>query len=92
MSRNIEHKTAQHRFEWTEDDTTSVLDYRLDGNVMTITHTGVPAALEGRGIAADLTRAALATAREQGWKVQPVCSYAHAFIKRHSEYQDLLAH
>ncbi|TFL14425.1 N-acetyltransferase [Pusillimonas caeni] len=91
MSRAIEFNENQRRFEWTEDGALSVLDYQLSGNVMTITHTGVPAAVGGRGIAADLTRHALDTARSRGWKVRPVCSYAAVYIKRHPEYQDLVA-
>lgn len=90
MTRAIEHKEDQQRFEWTEDGTLCVLDYELRGDVMTITHTGVPQAVGGRGIAADLTLHALNTARERGWKVRPVCSYAAVYIKRHREFQDLV--
>ena len=91
MTRAIEFNENQQLFEWTEDGALSVLDYQLNGNVMTITHTGVPEAVGGRGIAADLTRHALDTARSRGWKVRPVCSYAAVYIKRHPEYQDLVA-
>jgi hypothetical protein len=34
---------------------------------------------------------ALDLIRERGLKVVPVCPYAAAFIRRHPEYQDLLA-
>ncbi len=91
MTRTIEHKPDLHRFECTEDAMTSVLDYQFKDGVMSITHTEVPGALEGRGIASDLTRTALDTARREGWRVRPICSYAHAYIQRHSEFQDLLA-
>ncbi|MBB5213603.1 GNAT family N-acetyltransferase [Parapusillimonas granuli] len=91
MSRAIQHNTAERRFEWQEDGTLSVLDYELQNGVMTITHTGVPESVGGRGIAGDLTRAALDTARANGWLVRPVCSYAAAYIGRHEKYQDLLA-
>lgn len=91
MNRAIQQNTAQNRFEWTEDQTLSVLDYQLTDGVMALTHTLVPKALEGRGIAGDLTKFALDTARAQGWKVDPVCSYASTYIRRHPEYQDLIA-
>lgn len=91
MNRAIQQNTAQNRFEWTEDQTLSVLDYQLADGVMALTHTLVPKALEGRGIAGDLTKFALDTARAQGWKVDPVCSYASTYIRRHPEYQDLIA-
>ncbi|HEY9573745.1 MAG TPA: GNAT family N-acetyltransferase [Pusillimonas sp.] len=91
MSRAVEHNLAQQRFEWIEGGLLSVLDYQLQNGVMVITHTGVPEALGGRGIAADLTKTALDTAKEQNWGVRPLCSYAAAYIKRHPEYENLVA-
>ena len=68
-----------------------MLDYELIGGVMIVTHTGVPEAVGGRGIAADLARTALETAREQGWKVRPLCSYVDAYMRRQrGAYNDLL--
>lgn len=89
MSRAIVHNTAASRFEWTEDGVLAVQDYELQNGVMTITHTGVPEAIGGRGIAGDLTRAALETAAEQGLSVRPLCSYVATYIKRHPKYQNL---
>lgn len=91
MSRAIQHNVAQSRFEWTEDGILSVQDYDLQNGVMTITHTGVPEAIGGRGIAGDLTRTALETATEQGLKVRPMCSYVATYIERHPEYKELVA-
>lgn len=92
MSRSIEHDTAQRRFHWQEDGQLCVLDYELRDGTMIITHTGVPEAVGGRGIAADLARTALDTAREQGWKVRPLCSYVAAWMRRQrGAYDDLLA-
>jgi predicted GNAT family acetyltransferase len=71
------------------DDQLCELDYRLAGKVMTITHTGVPASVEGRGIASALTLAAMQTARAEGWKVVPACSYAAAWVRRHPEFADI---
>ncbi|MGE4368921.1 MAG: GNAT family N-acetyltransferase [Burkholderiaceae bacterium] len=90
MSRVITQNTRENRFETTEDNVLSVLDYDLADNVMTITHTGVPDAVGGRGIAADLTRFALDTARANGWAVRPQCTYAQAYIRRHPDYADLV--
>lgn len=92
MSRNIEHDTAARRFQWLEDGQLCVLDYELHDGVMIVTHTGVPEAAGGRGIAADLAKEALDTARAQGWKVRPLCSYVQAWMRRQrGAYDDLLA-
>jgi uncharacterized protein len=91
MSFNIEHDRHAHRFETTVEGSHCELDYILAGKTMTITHTGVPDAVGGRGIAAALVQAALDTARSEGWKVVPACSYAVAWMRRHPEYDDLRA-
>ncbi|SAI33568.1 Uncharacterised protein [Bordetella ansorpii] len=88
---DITHNAAASRFECTVDGHLCVLDYQLDDGVMTITHTGVPPAVGGRGIAAGLTRVALDAAREQHWRVRPLCSYAAVYVRRHPEYADLVA-
>lgn len=58
---------------------------------ITIDHTGVPPEYEGRGIAAKLVNKAIADAREQGFKITPVCSYVVAQFRRHPEWADLRA-
>jgi predicted GNAT family acetyltransferase len=90
-SPTVQHDAANQCFFLIIDDHRCVLDYTLQGQVMTITHTGVPVALGGRGLAAQLTKFALDYARAQPWKVIPVCSYADVYIKRHAEYATLLA-
>jgi predicted GNAT family acetyltransferase len=67
------------------------VDYQFDGKVMTITHTGVPQAVGGRGIANLLTRFAVQAAEAEGWKVRPACEYAETWFKRNPEYAHLLA-
>jgi uncharacterized protein len=81
----IDHDSNAHRFSTEADGLQAVLDYTLSDGVMTITHTGVPQAIGGRGIAADLMRAALNAARSAGWKVNPACSYAAAYLRRHPD-------
>ena len=61
------------------------------GGPMVIDHTGVPSEYEGRGIARLLVDAAITDAREQGFKITPVCSYVAAQFRRHLEWADLRA-
>lgn len=87
----IQHLAEIGRFELIIEGHVCELDYQREDKIMTITHTGVPPALGGRGIAAELTEFALKTARDNGWKIRPQCSYAAAYFKRHPEHADLLA-
>lgn len=91
MSFDIQHDRRTHRFHVEVEGAPCVLDYILESGVMTITHTGVPTVVGGRGIASALVQAALDRARDEGWKVVPSCSYAATWIQRHPTYADLLA-
>jgi predicted GNAT family acetyltransferase len=86
---DIQHHSDQHRFETIIEGHRCEIDYRLSPGRMHITHTGVPRALEGRGIAAALVHRALTWARSQQLKVDPVCSYVAAYLRRHPEWHDL---
>jgi hypothetical protein len=84
------HNAAASRFEATVDGLLCVANYHLVDNVMRIHHTEVPRALEGRGIAAVIVRAALAHAEASRLEVEPRCGYVRAHMRRHPETQRLL--
>jgi uncharacterized protein len=88
---DVQHDRAARRFSISIEGLQSELDYTLDGGTMTITHTGVPQVLSGRGVGSALAAAAFAAARAEGWRVRPSCSFAAAWVKRHPQYADLLA-
>lgn len=88
---NVQHNAAASCFEATVDGHRAECAYRRAGGVLILHHTAVPAALQGRGVAAALVAQALAWARQEGLKVQPSCSYVAAYMRRHPETQDLLA-
>jgi len=68
------------RLTWVERDGVRVAE-----------HTLVPPAIGGQGVAAQLVDALVADAREQGFKVKPVCSYVVAKFDEHPEWSDLRA-
>jgi predicted GNAT family acetyltransferase len=82
---SINHDQAAHRFTSEVDGNRAELDYTLADGVMTITHTGVPPAIGGRGVAAELMEAALSAARDAGWSVNPACSYAKSYLDKHPQ-------
>ena len=86
----VVHNAAASRFEATVDGMLCVANYHLVDGVMRIHHTEVPRALEGRGIAGVIVRAALAHAEANGLAVEPRCGYVRAYMRRHPETQRLL--
>jgi uncharacterized protein len=92
LAYEVEHDQAHHRFKARVSGHDALLVYQLKRRQMIITHTEVPEAIGGRGIAGELTKVALRFAREKKYKVVPACAYAEAFFERHhDEYHDLLA-
>jgi hypothetical protein len=91
MSFIVTHNPDASRFEAEIEGRLAVCAYRLNDGVLALTHTEVPRAAQGQGVAAALVDAALAWARQQGWRVRPVCSYVAVHMRRHPETQDLLA-
>lgn len=86
----IRDNVERHRFEVVEDGHLARADYVIDGDVITFTHTIVPPALEGRGIASRLIRHGLSEARARGLRVIPQCPFVAAYIRKHPEWADLL--
>ena len=79
------------RYEASIDDVlVGVVEYRLDGDVIMFTHTGVPPEFEGHGIASLLARYVLDDARGRGLDVLPRCPYVSGWIARHLDYLDLV--
>ena len=91
MKLAVQHLADLGRFQTEVEGHLCVANYRLEGEVMTVTHTSVPPALEGRGIAAALMQALFDHAKIHGLKVRPQCSYAAAYMQRHPETAALRA-
>ena len=87
----VRDNAEKHRFEIDlGDGSFAIAQYRLPAGKITFTHTEVPPAHEGKGIGSLLVRTALASARDRGLKVIPICPFFASYIKKHPEEQDLL--
>ena len=84
---DIDHRPDEHRFEVPlQGEQSAQLEYYLRPEArpttLTITHTYVPRAFEGRGIAGRLTQAALDYAHREGLEVIALCSFAVTYLAR----------
>jgi uncharacterized protein len=86
-------RAERHRYELsTGGHVAGHIDYRLRGaDVIDLVHTEVDPAYEGRGIASQLARFALDDARSHRRRVIASCEYIAAWVRKHPEYEDLLA-
>ena len=74
-----------------EGDHAGLIAYRERDGVVTMLHTEVDAAFEGKGVGSTLVREALEDVRARGLKLRPLCPFVAAYVKRHPEYQDLVS-
>jgi uncharacterized protein len=88
---SVRDNIALCRFELDAGGVTAVANYRLDGNVMTITHTEVPPHARNRGIASRLIEGILVDARAHGLKIVPLCPFVGVYFSKHPEDKDVLA-
>jgi len=91
MDIEVRHNAGAERFETAVEGHDCVLDYTLADGVIAMNRVYVPPPVEGRGIAGAITRYALDYSRDRGWKVVPRCPYVAAWIKRHPDYEELVA-
>jgi predicted GNAT family acetyltransferase len=79
------------RFEVRVGNDVAFVTYAKRGSTIAYLHTEVPMSLEGQGIAGKLAKYALDYARENRLDVVPICPYVADYIRRHPEYDDLVA-
>jgi len=80
-----------HNFELIVDGSRAFIDYKLKGDKIYLIHTEVPAAMEGMGVAAALVEKTFNYIEEHHLKIVPLCVYIIAYLKRHPEWNRLLA-
>lgn len=74
------------------EQATGYLEWEPRGrDIRVATHTVVPPAIGGRGVAAALVEQLVADAREQGFRIVPQCSYVAAKFDRNPAWADLRA-
>jgi uncharacterized protein len=88
----VEDNQEEHRYEARlGSEVAGFIAYRLEPGRITLIHTEVELAFEGKGIGSRLIAGALDDIRRRGLVVVPVCRFVHGYLERHPDYADLLA-
>ena len=69
----------------------SIADYRIDGDVVTITHVETRPMSRGNGFAAALMDGVVRSIRSNGQTIRPLCSYAAAYVRERPALHSLAA-
>jgi uncharacterized protein len=86
----IDNQDAQ-RFELTENGFLAWAEYRIRDGKYIIPHVEAEPPLRGTGAADRLMTAIVAHARANTLTIEPRCSYARSWFKRHPDAGDVLA-
>jgi predicted GNAT family acetyltransferase len=87
----LHHDLDHHRISMDFEDGQVWVDYARQGDTLSLLHVEADHALRGTGAAGAFMQALTERAREESWKLHPVCSYAVVWLRRHKEAADLLA-
>ncbi len=87
----VEHDAANHLFFIKVKGGNAEISYdKHADDYLDLTHTYVPGASRGFGIASDLTEQVLKFARENQYKIKPSCPFIKNYIDKNPEYKSLL--
>ena len=92
MDAKVQDNPDGHRFEIIVDgELGGFAAYRLRDGVVVITHSEVDPAYQGQGVGGELVRQTLDQLRERGATVVPACPFFAAYLRKHHEYDDIIA-
>ena len=90
MKEIVIHEPENKRFIIYAESKEALVEYKLTNEMLDLYHTFTDPSLRGKGLAAQVVRAAFEFAKENNLKVIPTCSYVRIFVKRYDEYKELV--
>ncbi len=91
MEQKVIHEKENERFVIYLEGNEVYVEYTMTEEKINLYHTYTHPALRGKGLAAQVVRAAFEFAKENNLKVIPTCSYVQSFIAKNDEYKKLVA-
>ena len=92
MNKDFILNEDKRRFELEVDGHIAFIEYLLDKDqIMYLTHTEVPKALAGKGVGKNIVEKALNYIKDHHYTLAPLCPFVAAYLKRHPEWQEILA-
>jgi predicted GNAT family acetyltransferase len=73
-----------------DSEPAGLLQYRLRPELIELVHTEIDEEFEGQGLGSRLISFALDDARDRKLAVLPFCPFVNDYIRRHSQYVDLV--
>lgn len=84
MDDTFQNNIDKQRYELKIGEYLAWADYHIENDSLVIPHVEAEPALRGTGAAGRLMERVMEEAKSHNLKIVPLCSYAAAWIKRHS--------
>ena len=91
MEEKVIHEKENTRFVIYREGYEVYVEYTPGQKLLNLNHTYTHPELRGKGLAAQVVRAALEYVKKNNLKVIPGCTYVQSFISKHNEYEELVA-
>lgn len=92
MTITVRRNEQEHRYEALLDsEVAATVTYRQEPGRVVLLHTETRPEFSGRGVASALVRGALDGIRARGERAVVVCPFVTDYIRRHPEYQSVVA-
>ena len=91
MDLRILDNPEKKRFEAPIEGKIAFIEYIRAKDAIYLTHTEVPESLGGRGIGSALVKKVLQQIEGEGLLLAPLCPFVAGYLKKHPEWQRLLA-
>ena len=82
---------ADRRFEMLVDSDIAFINYKQSGRRIYLTHTEVPPAMEGKGVASALVEKTFRYIEKQDLKFVPLCAFVQSYLQKHPAWNRLVA-
>ena len=83
--------TKSHQLELEIDGSIAFIEYKLFRDTLFLIHTEVPSALKGKGAAGAPVQKALQYAKNNNYRIVPICPFVRSFLEKHKEWNDIVA-
>ena len=88
---NLKVNDTLHCLELEVEGSIAFIEFKLSNGKLILIHTEVPPELEGKGVGSAIVQKALQYTKDNNYKVVPRCAFVQSYLKRHKEWNDIVA-
>jgi predicted GNAT family acetyltransferase len=83
MTEKFRVNETLHHFELEVNGNIVFIEYKLLRDMLFLIHTEVPLMLKGKGAGISIVRKALQYAKDNNYKIIPICPFIRDYLKKH---------